>query len=492
MSARTKLLVAVIAATAVTRGFAQSALGPASIDPVDQLVEQIAEIRSKEGPTPVGLIDPLHDLAQLYEADGDHALAIVALEEARYVTRVHQGLSSADEALLLREQIRNEKALGQHERVWDLEQELVTIARQHYDDVRMVPVFRELAEDRSDTLERYRGGQITPEIYAGCYYVEDVRPYDDKRGEVRPPERDPSAPQTDGVGTGCRSGESSSVVTRLTAEILEYYADAIEIMLRNGDYASQELRDLEKQSFRTGQAAWELARSRYNRFSRFYPLFSPFGPICEVGSRRIRPWDLDELLALDPLGDCLGPVIHREGEPAGANPSGWVNLVRLIALEARSGAPAAARANAIAELADWLLVSTPLDRRRYVENDEGALELYGRAYRELEQDDEARASIFSPEVPVTLPASEPNPFASAATAESPRYLDVSFDITTQGRGERIEILETTQGATRAEERELIRSIESANFRPRFFDGKLADAAPVVVRYHLSDEAASPR
>jgi hypothetical protein len=179
------------------------------------------------------------------------------------------------------------------------------------------------------------------------------------------------------------------------------------------------------------------------------------------------------------------PFIDEGEVPVAANASGWVNLVRLIALETRSEAPAAARANAIAELADWLLVSTPLDRRRYQENDERALELYGRAYRELEQDDEARTSIFSPEVPVTLPTYDPNPFASAATAESPRYIEVSFDITKHGRGERIEILETSRGATRAEERELIRSIESTNFRPRFVDGELADAAPVVVRYDLS-------
>ena len=112
MSARTKLLVAGIAATAAASGFAQSALEPASTDPEQQLLEQIAEMRAEEGPTPVGLIDPLHDLALLYESAGDHAPAIVALEEARYITRVHQGLSSADEALLMRDQIRNEKARG--------------------------------------------------------------------------------------------------------------------------------------------------------------------------------------------------------------------------------------------------------------------------------------------------------------------------------------------------------------------------------------------
>jgi hypothetical protein len=61
---------------------------------------------------------------------------------------------------------------------------------------------------------------------------------------------------------------------------------------------------------------------------------------------------------------------------------------------------------------------------------------------------------------------------------------VSFDITKYGRGERIEILETSQGATRAEVRDLTRLIERTRFRPRFVDGKLPDSAPVVARYPL--------
>jgi hypothetical protein len=88
-------------------------------------------------------------------------------------------------------------------------------------------------------------------------------------------------------------------------------------------------------------------------------------------------------------------------------------------------------------------------------------------------------------LPITLPTQQRNPFASVATATSPRHIDVTFEVTRYGRGERIEILATSVGATRAEERDLIRLIESTSFRPRFVDGGLADSAPVVVRYHLS-------
>jgi hypothetical protein len=468
----------VVAATAVGAAGTLLAQGErelfATTDAQAELIERIAELRAAEGPTPAGVIDPLRDLASLYESAGIHALAIVALEEARYVTRVHQGLTSADEAALLHQQIRNEKALGNEQDVWDLQQDLVTLARQHHDDIRMLPIFRELAEDRSDSLALYRAGSMPPEVYLGCYYVRDWRPYDDKRGEIYPP----VGGEPDGVG--CRSGQSTSVVRRLQAEILEYYADAIEVMLRNGDYASLELRDLEKQMFRASEDAGPM-------FGYGRPMYGyrPSSVGCRNGGRQIPVWALDDLLALELLRSCLRPVIRDgSGTPVAATTQEWINLVRLVAYETRSGAPPAARSKAIAELADWLLGSTPPERRRYEESDERALELYERAYRELARDEEARTSLFSPEVPVVLPTYEPNPFASSGRAESSRYIDVAFVVTKQGYSEQIEILDTSQGATREEKRDLIRLIERRIFRPRFVDGQLADSAPVVVRYDL--------
>jgi len=128
----------------------------------------------------------------------------------------------------------------------------------------------------------------------------------------------------------------------------------------------------------------------------------------------------------------------------------------------------------------------PPERRRFEHYDELALALYERAYRELQQtgDIQTSAQMFAPELPVTLPTFVSNPFASAASAESPRYIDVAFAVTKYGTGEQIEILDTSSGATRTNERDLIRLIETTSFRPRVVDGKLADSAPVVVRYHL--------
>jgi hypothetical protein len=160
----------------------------------------------------------------------------------------------------------------------------------------------------------------------------------------------------------------------------------------------------------------------------------------------------------------------------------------LLSYEIRSGAPAAARANALAEIADWHLLSTPVGRRRFDGNGQRAIELYERLYRELQDDAGLRASamqFFSPAVPVTLPTFVPNPFAAAMAAESSRYIDVAFDVTQYGRGERIEVLATSDDATRADEKDLISLIHGSTFRPRIVDGELAAADRVALRYHLT-------
>src|SRR5687768_6587851 len=119
-------LLGVAAAAFVAPGsvFAQPELDVVSIDPEQQLVDRITELRAEDGSTSAELVEPLRALGLLYQENGDDALAAAVFEEARYVTRVHQGLSSMDEALLLRQQIRSEKAFREPERVWDLEQDM--------------------------------------------------------------------------------------------------------------------------------------------------------------------------------------------------------------------------------------------------------------------------------------------------------------------------------------------------------------------------------
>src|ERR1044071_1736304 len=144
-----KLLV-VVAAAAAASGPALAQPAPGfPLDPEQRLLQQIELLRREDGATAEALIEPLRALALRYQEAGNHALAVVALQEARQVMRVNYGLSSAsvDDALLLQQQVRSEKALGHAERVWNLQQELIAVARQHLDDRRMLPVFLDLIDD---------------------------------------------------------------------------------------------------------------------------------------------------------------------------------------------------------------------------------------------------------------------------------------------------------------------------------------------------------
>ena len=463
MSAQTHKLFVIAAAAAVSGGlFAQPER--ASDDREQQLLEQIADLRTEGGPTPKELVEPLRALALLYEEAKQPVAAIAALEEARHVTRVHQGLASADEALLLRQQVRNEKRIGLHERAWDHEQDMVTIARQHHEDTRMLPIFRELADDRLGAIEQVRASGRPPMVYAGCYNGAPLPPYDYTRGGQWRESMEGSG----GFSTpSCYGGINQDLIAKLSREVLMYYADAIETILRTGDYASQELRELER-------AAVRIAGGRL----RVALLGKPGGQFGRCSAAT-----LEAYLALEILDSCLEPVLRGQGFVI-ANVGNPLGLIRLMQYEFRSAAPATARANAIAELADWYVQFVPAERRRFI-LPQVTYALYDRAYRELEQsgDLEASTAMFAPELPVTLPTYEPNPFASAAT-ESPRYIDVSFAVSKYGIGERIEILNTSKGATRGEKQELIRLIESTTFRPRIVNGVLADSAHVALRYHL--------
>ena len=217
-------------------------------------------------------------------------------------------------------------------------------------------------------------------------------------GEWRPPV--PPAGTTRFTSPGCIGGTNSQISDKLRAEILLFYADSIDIILRSGDYLSQELRQLEKAA---------LAMAYFGRGfalpSRETDVSFPFP--CPGGT-------LDQYLALDILDSCLAPV-RRGPNFVSSNVGGRIGLVRLLAYEIRSAAPAAVRANAIVDLV------VALHRCRF-------------------RGHEARR----------------------------RPADRA----------------TSKDATRAEQRDLIRLIESSTFRPRFVDGKPADSAPVVARYHL--------
>jgi hypothetical protein len=224
-------------------------------------------------------------------------------------------------------------------------------------------------------------------------------------------------------GGVCDSGSRSSAISAILSDAQRSYAEAISVLLRNELYSSDELRELEM----------EIVRSDYS-YGR-------------------RHW----------AGQSLG---------------------RVLSYEQRVSAPTLTQANALVLIADhqlWLSQGTSAY--------ESALELYETAYRQLREggiEQRTIDEIFTPELPVVLPAPLSNPLASSNTSGSAGYMDVVFGITKYGRPENIEILDTARGVTGAAERDLVQLITRRRFRPRVSDEHFPDVTRVTVRYYLAE------
>src|SRR5262249_16041215 len=135
----------------------------------------------------------------------------------------------------------------------------------------------------------------------------------------------------------------------------------------------------------------------------------------------------------------------------------------------------------LVEIADWDLTyaNSPIA-------EENTLAEYRRVYELLVQQgaQESIDRIFSPEIPVIVPAFAANPLAPTQGRHDNGYIDVSFEIDKHGQSHHVRILGATADSTRAAGKRLVQFISASRFRPRIVDGQFADSAPVVVRYFL--------
>ena len=406
------LMVAAVAAPA----FAQPTLEPVARDQQEQqIVDRIGEEEAQNGTLSTGLIEPFMALILLYQEYGDHDLAIAAIERTRQIVRANYGLYSIEEVPLLRQLVYSEEARGNAEAAWELEQELLDLVELYPADLRTLPILREIGDKRMDVLGRYHAGEFPPQIVLGCYYSKN-------RAAPRP-----SVPMGPAVRR-CQSGSRRNVVHAILSEAQLYYMKAIDVLLANGRYPSDEVRDLETQLLR--------GNHRYGGF-----------------------------LLVDRV------------------------LARALSHAPVGSASALSRIDTLIRIADWNVLHAHRSDR-FNDYEELVIETYRQAYNELEREDVEQASIdeiFSPSMPVVLPSFFDNPLVSEEASESAGYIDVAFDVTKYGTSDNIVILDDST-ATRAAERELVRLIKHGIFRPRMTNGRFAESAPVVVRYYLSDES----
>ena len=218
------------------------------------IAKQIDAAQAQDGPQSAELIPPLTELAKLYETEGEHALATAALEQARHIVRVNYGLYTLDQAPLIDRALESEDhtlvEFANLAMVQALEEELYDLAERHPADLRTVEIHRGIAERRINLLRSFVAGE-SPEGQSRLFSI-----------------------------------EGNDVVSDLVSGAQIHYADAAAVLLRNGLYLSDELRELEMEIIRSG----DLIRQRN----------APNAPSAVPGTRRM---DYLELGALRTFGE---------------------------------------------------------------------------------------------------------------------------------------------------------------------------------------------
>jgi hypothetical protein len=427
----------------------------------DRDLEQIQEILARDGPYSLELLGPLSRLGLLYQEGQDYALALVTLERAQHIVRVNNGLHSMDQVPLVRQLIRVEEARGNHEGAWERQQDLLSLLRRHPDDVRTVPVLREIADRQMEVLASVIAGERPPEVVLGCFYKQWPT-------------------QADG---SCEAGSRSTVVQGMLGEAQRTYLEAIAVMLRQGLYDSSDLRALELEVLR----GVDLMRSRYYRGPTTRPV--PMAP-AYIGASTIEPWR-SRMAAVAQLAEWELPYPNEPSLQSDDDDHAFTkhvhimdpyhrgrqSLRRLYAYGAASSDSSLRQAEAVAQMADWDLLYSHNGR---------AIESYDVA-REMLEDAGAPAAtieqIFAPATPVVLPAFQPNPLERDETRPATGFIDVAFEITKYGRSRAVEILDAAN-ATHAAKQDLMALVRTNRYRPRLVDGVFGDVTPVRMRYYL--------
>lgn len=417
-------------------GVSQIPLASRSSDEQRELIARIEEEQTLHGINAPDLVRPLTALALFYGEHGDRALALAAAERANGIVRVNFGFKSLAQAPLIRLLSQTEEAQGNVERAWELEQQLFELVQQNPFDLGTVPILHDLASRRTGLLERYRTGEIPPQIFLGCYYA---------GGPLQPHGSSP-----------CRNGSRRVALGALVDETEGYKWSAVRTILRTDLYARGQLDEL--------------------------------AALAVDNCRRYRG---------DPLAACTEEIdlVDRLGYEVGSSVSRLDALIRTAdwqLLGAPWWRPFRERVtNANAPLVPGQLAMHSVPVAEDVDDCsscDAALETYRQAYELLKREGVAQAVIdrvFAPRLPVSLPGLRVSPFAEPVEGAG-GYIDVAFDVTPQGHAMNVEIREATPEASREEKFNLVRRIEGSRFRPMTTNGEFADAAQVVVRYYLRD------
>ena len=307
-----------------------------------------------------------------------------SIERARQVVRVNNGLHTLEQVPLIKQLFRIEEARGNHAAAWDLEQELLTLVRRYPDDLRTVPVLHEIADRQMDVLATYLAGESRRSSISAASTNRGRRAIRSLRfGQpARPWCRECSPRRNETTRTRSRSCFATGFTTARSC------ASSSMKLLRGVDMVRTVYDDdPRREALPLRQVLLGTTRDRavaqpHGADPRARELGLPYPSAGSQDDGRAR-----EARITDPY--------HR----------GRQSLRRLYAYDAASSRPPLSQADAVVQMADWDLLYSHHGR---------AIEGYALVRACCERAGVADASIeqlFSPPIPVVLPAFQPNPLA---------------------------------------------------------------------------------
>jgi hypothetical protein len=156
--------------------------------------------------------------------------------------------------------------------------------------LRTVPVLRDIAAKRMTAAERYAAGEFPPQILLGCYYN---------------PSRNPE------FGS-CSAGSKSAALGALLADARRHYRTAIDVLMRQGQTASDEVRDLEMAIVRDSYRYGTYGPGRYALHRLFDYDAGGSAPLLTLADSALRVADWDLAFGQHPVALDIYEHVYRQ------------------------------------------------------------------------------------------------------------------------------------------------------------------------------------
>jgi len=460
------------------------------IEAVRAAEEDISAEETRNGPNSPALIEHLQSIAELHRALGDHALAIAALERARLITRVHDGLHTLSQIQFMEAMVDLMEEAGAYYESESLQDEILVLASRNDGDARVPSILVAVADRQMDAVTQFltagRWDRSLERIHSmegsgwDLENIEFLRYFSGKKPLKR----------LDGAIRETLTNGTYEIGDTLDARdaLIETYA-MIDVVNDHNE-AGQSRRDEGGVIFESNYLQRDLALSAFRRARRLYSsalqtmlesgaqgsgeYLAVEGRMIETYHFELQNAELYPTTARRRMGaawaqEQLRPVVYGTGTS--------VLEARVVNLLSHR-ASAVEIAAALMAVGDWHLLFSANGR---------AMDLYRDAYDLLVREGVPSATLtglVSPPVPAILAeltTDESLPFDPAHAYSG--HVDVAVETGRFGEVKKADIDNSSAGTSADVEQRARTHVFETRFRPRYEDGEPRRSDRFTLRYY---------